>query len=81
MTRLVRTVTYAEALLGTVAYLPVKTTDAARQSADKVIYCPVRILGTRMTYGRLKALVEPVGGRGRMWVEVQRLEIPDMTTG
>jgi hypothetical protein len=41
------------------------------------MHFPVRILDARKVYGRMDALITPVGGTGEVWVDVKGLTITD----
>ena len=38
------------------------------------LWVPVNILDAKFTFGQVNLLVEPVGGKGRQWVDLKRLQ-------
>ncbi len=68
--------------LKTTCYLDMPNRAPERQDragkADALMYIPVRVLQHKSAFGRIKALVTPVGGAGKQWVAVERIlkELP-----
>lgn len=45
------------------------------QSGDPELRFPVKILDAKGTFGLIRFLISPVGGKGRQWVKQERIEL------
>jgi hypothetical protein len=61
----------ASSLINKSAWIAVKA--LAGQSADQYIYVPVKVVDAKVSYGKVKVLIEPIGGAGAWWIHHDRL--------